>query len=735
MDWAKTYSERGGPAQPHEHVARDANAPPSTQSHSHGAVEGAPPGSSHAATAHQWPSSSDVWVGALARLQTQVSLNTSMLESHRRQVGEVEEAVGRLQQDFGHVVAVIHEVRAEWHARTTLTEQARHDSGDINVLASQVATVTDKANEVDGLKMQLELMKNRMKRFEDLASPAARPGTSSTRELYETAPLSSHSQTPVHAQHLPTMRNVPTYGPPTDRSYGGPPPTVLPSQSQPPYQPRPDLRIPSNDQVPVQPAQHYGYRPADPLQPPSAPSGWRSAEMQDVPPPQQQLETPVPFRPHPTGPEHHPSGWAAVNANAAIKRPFEEHFQSPYGAPSAPGSPKRPRLAPIMPRGNHAEESYPTRSSSTHQHGMPAPPDGPMHPRGRAPSSSSQMQPHMLPTPASANASSYRFITSTAEADVQGGWKLEPASIEHVQPLPSPAGKGRGRGSRRRGGGRGRGSRRGAHHQQPDSQALSVMTQPAVDSIRTQVSPTAHETPMPPSADTLAPRPDPSPLNAATDDLPATPLSAQPHDPLVAATHTDLLLLSTSSKKSRSKPTRNADGVLIRKDGRPDMRSVSSANNLRRVHALREALRGGEEGEEGGTPGEGLEGGMGSEGSVEREGGMVMKEEDEDGDGDVDEGRQGYAGGVDGESIAARSVSEEEDGLRESPGAAARPAEQQRAGPTDVKMESALPAPSTRDPAAAAVGGSSEAHRAPPSEQASEPSASFSAERSVASME
>ena len=48
---------------------------------------------------------------------------------------------------------------------------------------------------------------------------------------------------------------------------------------------------------------------------------------------------------------------------------------------------------------------------------------------------------------------------------------------------------------------------------------------------------------------------------------------------------------NSASKKSRSKPVRNSDGVLIRKDGRPDMRSVSSANNLRKVHAKKEAER------------------------------------------------------------------------------------------------------------------------------------------------
>ncbi|KAF4546959.1 Hypothetical protein D9617_86g041460 [Elsinoe fawcettii] len=40
-----------------------------------------------------------------------------------------------------------------------------------------------------------------------------------------------------------------------------------------------------------------------------------------------------------------------------------------------------------------------------------------------------------------------------------------------------------------------------------------------------------------------------------------------------------------SGKKSRTKSKRNANGILIRKDGQSDMRSLSSAQNLRKVHA------------------------------------------------------------------------------------------------------------------------------------------------------
>lgn len=74
------------------------------------------------------------------------------------------------------------------------------------------------------------------------------------------------------------------------------------------------------------------------------------------------------------------------------------------------------------------------------------------------------------------------------------------------------------------------------------------------------------------------------------DDVPQTPVEGS-EDPS-ADDHLDNGLHPASGgKKTRTKPIRNAEGVLIRKDGRPDMRSVSSANNLRKVHAKKEAER------------------------------------------------------------------------------------------------------------------------------------------------
>lgn len=43
------------------------------------------------------------------------------------------------------------------------------------------------------------------------------------------------------------------------------------------------------------------------------------------------------------------------------------------------------------------------------------------------------------------------------------------------------------------------------------------------------------------------------------------------------------------TKRTRQRPIRNADGILIRKDGKPDQRSISSPQNLRKVHARKMA--------------------------------------------------------------------------------------------------------------------------------------------------
>ncbi|MBE7159298.1 MAG: hypothetical protein INR62_12860, partial [Rhodospirillales bacterium] len=75
---------------------------------------------------------------------------------------------------------------------------------------------------------------------------------------------------------------------------------------------------------------------------------------------------------------------------------------------------------------------------------------------------------------------------------------------------------------------------------------------------------------------------------------PATPVvqgTQDPFAPSAGPSSIDPTHQTSGGKKSRTKPIRNAEGILIRKDGQPDQRSVSSANNLRKVHAKKEAER------------------------------------------------------------------------------------------------------------------------------------------------
>lgn len=580
-------------ASPHDIAIRGSVPPPSMNA----------TGPSHSATlaegGHDAPGSrspSDVWAGAIARLQTQVSYNTGMLDSHRRQVADIEQAVGRLQHEMGNVIAVLNELRAEVHSRPAVTEGVKHDPGDLEVLTDQVAVVTHKANEVDGLKMQIELMKNRIKRFEDHGSPLApgqRPDTSSShleRPLYDPSAAQPRPTHRLQLQTLPPMRTGSLHSPDDERQrHIYPQPPMVPSQVPPAYHQSPVSQTLSSEHASMQSSAAPGFRPAEPLPPPSAISGWRPAEPHQSnlpvppPPPQHQVQL------RSSESEPHGSGWAAVNVNQAPKRPFDEYGRSPYEN-SFPGSPKRPKLAPIMPRSMHGDETYVPTPSSYQQTASSATPDASFNSRSRAPSDcdATHLQSQAFPAAATASLNAYRFITSTAQTDRQDPWRPEAEGILPPQPTAGGWGKGRGRRGRGRGG---RGGRGGAHGHHSDSQELGAPDLERPDFQGSFVSPNGYYNSTQPAQGGVVQRSDGFPggsMDRPLHDLPATPIQG-PHDPFGAGQGDDISM--SGGKKSRTKPIRNAEGVLIRKDGRPDMRSVSSANNLRKVHAKKEAER------------------------------------------------------------------------------------------------------------------------------------------------
>lgn len=165
----------------------------------------------------------------------------------------------------------------------------------------------------------------------------------------------------------------------------------------------------------------------------------------------------------------------------------------------------------------------------------------------------------------------------------------------HPHRGPHPHGPGR-RGGRGRG--RGRGSRGGRGGVQLTTHDLGTPEWERADWTGSQLSPNGFYRPwlpQPQSPEDVSRggivRRAGGAVGGPSDresEIPATPLaSSGPYDPFAAGMGDQ----GSAGKKSRSKPFRNAEGVLIRKDGRPDMRSVSSANNLRKVHAKKEAER------------------------------------------------------------------------------------------------------------------------------------------------
>lgn len=521
-------------------------------------------------------SSPEVWAGALARMQTQVSYNTSMLESNRRHAADLEQALGRLHADLGSVFNALNATRAEIQARPLQSDAPRHDAGDFEVLAGRLASIGSKVSDVDGLKMQIELLKNRVKRCEEQASPPTahpHPGTSAVhRESYEPLPTPQQQTGVRQQQQLPSLRAA-TMMSPTEQRHQNlppppPPPPVLLSQSSSFSNPEPRASEP--------PAQHTtmpGFRSAEALPPPSAISGWRSAEPyppSSLPPPPPPPPA-HPFRPTAAEPESQSAGWAAVNSSAANKRPLDEVQRSPLEHPtSAPGSPKRQRLAPIMPRSAYEEERHAHAFARAQQPTPSASFESNLHSRQRTPSDPSQPPGHGLPTLAAAGTGPYRFIHSQ-QANPHGSWRPEGEMVE-VMPHSST---GRGRGGRRGGRGRGRGGRGGSHHQHHGSEEHGTSAEWSSGQNGTEEH--YEQAHLPPAG---------SPNELELDNAPSTP--NHDHEPIPV--HVEFAS-SSAGKKSRTKPIRNAEGILIRKDGRPDMRSVSSANNLRKVHAKKEAER------------------------------------------------------------------------------------------------------------------------------------------------
>jgi hypothetical protein len=551
---------------------------------------------------------------AILRLEQQVSFNYNMIQNHDQQLQRVNDHVLRLQHEIGQIVGVVEEFRKEViTGRLPVAkslEPGRYDPADVEVLANQIAAVTNKANEIENIKVSIELMKSRLKRIESVsATPGQQPAGLVGRpeqQYYEALRAQQLQQTQGH----PPPPNRPGAALPAEHArqpgpHSGPP--VLESQTSSGFHAAHE-RQPNATEQAQQAARQPGFRAAEPLPPPTALSNWRPAEnfpQSGAPTPQAHSH---PLRSHPTEAEPPAaSGWAAVNQ--ATKRPLDEHH--PQHEASQPGSPKRQKLAPLKPRSSFGDDHH------NSPYAQPAHIEAAHQARGRIPSGDVPLQPHppinAAPIPGQAGGNSYRFITSTGQPD-QEPWRAgEGDPNSRFDPTTtSGTGRGRGRGSRGgRRGGRGRGGRSSSGAAEASPLAPEAAVPEHAHNVQVPPEWREHQwtaaqqapsnghfsgqhaySPIDPSRQ---PQPDLAvhtggpqhhgiPYPAGHEhEFPATPIASNA-DPYSMANDLD-----SANRKTRTKPIRNSDGVLIRKDGRPDMRSVSSANNLRKVHAKKEA--------------------------------------------------------------------------------------------------------------------------------------------------
>ncbi|KAF2750564.1 hypothetical protein M011DRAFT_474081 [Sporormia fimetaria CBS 119925] len=275
-----------------------------------------------------------------------------------------------------------------------------------------------------------------------------------------------------------------------------------------------------------------------------------------------------------------PSAWTSVNAGG--KRSYTNGGESPHTLARRSVSPKRPKLAPSgQPVDDQPlYEVLPSNASRVSTHVLApvstppvytAPPQ--QQPREAAPDT---------PTPTS-HPPSYPQVFSqfpvqeTPSPDI---WR------QKTQPPVQPAPRTRGRP-------RGPNSRGGRRNKPLISQDFVMVETPiGTEHWTTTVSNPDLFHPETPRSQTTARR------GSGSSAMRSAGRDSSVHRPVLGMQGVSpgggVLVTQdpyAHTKKTRTKPIRNADGVLIRKDGQPDKRSQSSAANLKRVHARKEEQR------------------------------------------------------------------------------------------------------------------------------------------------
>lgn len=485
-----TMSSRG-----HEHVV-----PVSAPINGHPHMSGAP-----------YPDFLQVKMEAMDRLYERVASSQRALDERIRDFSRLEGAIHHLDNNMRIVFEEFAVIRRELAARPPgppPPAPGTNDDRTLEVFTQNLTQVATKANEVDGVKMALELIKRRLARLED-TNPAPSPAT-------------------VNGQF---PRDIPPHpGPPVP---------------QPP---------------PGQPILHVRAQPL--------PSPRQIVEPRFVNGPPAHMVAQVPPMPHPSDPssrtleaDSQPSagGWTTVNSNA--KRGHPNGVDGRVDISGTPhGSPKRPKLAPLEPRHNYPDAGHSNSFENDRE---------PPH-----------LRPHSTesyPGSAVSQTQLYGSYQSTNQANPDDSWRPESQPPTHVHAHSNSTSPKRG----------GRGAGRGRSRKSGEPDLMETPEWERNEWTGSQVGPDGFYQPIAAAA-TRGGRGGSTVIRRGSGGAQSPPIIRPGATVMIQQSPGDPY---AHTKKSRTKPIRNSDGVLIRKDGRPDMRSQSSAANLRKVHARKEEER------------------------------------------------------------------------------------------------------------------------------------------------
>jgi hypothetical protein len=512
---------------------------------------------------HQYPRSPrEIGLDAIERLQTQISQNSGALAAHTRDIRRGEESFLRLEDtlrrefqtelirqsaDMARIeemaTGLHHEMQTMRHSMDSISRELhaarvdRQSRGSTVVQQSHSFGMQDSALEL--MAQQMAEMSHKTAEIESLKVHVE----IMKGKIYrlEGGAAGTSSQQPPHTYQTPRE-------------------TIQPSQSQ-------HTAPPSNQGTPAMMHSNNAPQSAQMVQPHQPSLGTPSS-------------TPLPDNTQRTEPApSQSSGWATINAG--VKRTYQNGEESPKDANAhTPASPKRQKLSNSESHaGYSASQGYDAGDQQRIEASM-------ADPRFQTPSHTLQSQ-HSIPESLLASQSQASVYVPYATQDGPSDDSWRPESQRIIEQRPRGRGRGGGPGSR---GGRGRKSM--------PAQLQHALGTPEWEREDWQGIPGSQTSPDGYYNHVVA-RPGRGGIarrgsggggtrgGYATSDR-ATSLGLQ------GVTASGMSFASSgndiygSARKTRTKPIRNADGVLIRKDGRPDMRSQSSAANLRKVHSRKE---------------------------------------------------------------------------------------------------------------------------------------------------